>query len=409
MKRKIICSTLSLLTITSTLLMSGCGKADSDLSYVTIETNPSVELVVNDENVVVAINGLNEDGKLLISGETIEGLKIDAAAEKIIRLTEELGFTVEGNATESSQEIKISISTDVESLKENLKNIITNSINDTIENLDLDAKIVQAETKTREYFENIVLKAFPELTEEEVAEMNLQDVFEKVEAATKEKAEFATVKLEEYYQTLKENEFKLKYKQELAEALESKSALLYGMYNTALEGLRTAIEELESYQANIFSDPESSYVTALNSLNDAKDETIGVRVELAAKKTDGANADVIDALDTLYGIKEDALNTCISALNGIESTIKSTLGTMISVLEKAYQALEALEATFPKDIDFEAKLTEAENYINNSKNELFAKFEASFEDGAIAQIRNEIATRKQELIDLVNEKKSTTE
>lgn len=409
MKRKIICSTLSLLTITSTLLMSGCGKADSDLSYVTIETNPSVELVVNDENVVVAINGLNEDGKLLISGETIEGLKIDAAAEKIIRLTEDLGFTVEGNATESSQEIKISISTDVESLKENLRNIITNSINDTIENLDLDAKIVQAETKTREYFENIVLKAFPELTEEEVAEMNLQDVFEKVEAATKEKAEFATVKLEEYYQNLKENEFKLKYKQELAEALESKSALLYGAYNTALGGLRTAIEELESYQANIFSDPESSYVTALNSLNDAKDETIGVRVELAAKKADGANADVIDALDTLYGVKEAALNTCISALNGVESTIKSTLGTMITVLEKAYQALEALEATFPKDIDFEAKLTEAENYINNSKNELFAKFEASFEDGAIAQIRNEIATRKQELIDLVNEKKSTTE
>lgn len=308
MKRKIICSTLSLLTITGTLLTGGCSKEDDSLSYVTIETNPSVELVVNAENVVVAINGLNEDGKLLISGETIEGLKIDAAAEKIIRLTEDLGFTVEGSASATSQEIKVSISTDVEGLKESLKTTIENSINETINNLDLDAKVVEIEAKTREYFEGIVLETFPELTEEEVAEMNLQDVLAKVEAATKEKAEFATVKLEEYYQTLKENEFKLKYKQELAEALESKSQILYGVYNTALEGLRTAIEELESYQANIFSDPESAYVTAVAALNDAKDDTIGVRVELAAKKADGTNEDIQEVENWVNNYPRQVLN-----------------------------------------------------------------------------------------------------
>ena len=61
------------------------------------------------------------------------------------------------------------------------------------------------------------------------------------------------------------------------------------------------------------------------------------------------------------------------------------------------------------DIDFEAALTDAETKINEGKDQLFAQFEASFQEGDLAEIKASIDTRKDSLEALVESKKQSVE
>jgi hypothetical protein len=401
---------VSLFALIGAMLVNGCTtNEEKGQAYVTIETNPSVELVVEDGNVVAA-NGLNEDGKLLVSSEDLIGLSIEEAARKVVELTEKLGFTVQGKVDEESQEFSISISASSESLKEGITNTVNEQVNKVIDELNLDAKVAEAKAIEREHLELMVLEQFPHLTEEEVKAMTNDELYSYLQAAVAEKALFASVKLEEYYQNLKEYEFKLAYKEELAKALQDKSdaftSILLTGYQKAVETLHETITKLQQTEVEFLTSPDSIYVKALNSLNSAKDEVIGIRVELGARETKGY---VTEALIGALTAAEATLNTCSEALTTVETTFKATVATAIAGIEAVLVSLEQVEKTFPSDIDFNAALTNAETYINDAKNGAMAKFEASFQEGDLAEIKTAIETRKASLQTLVDSKKQKVE
>lgn len=401
---------VSLFALIGAMLVNGCTtNEEKGQAYVTIETNPSVELVVEDGNVVAA-NGLNEDGKLLVSSEDLIGLSIEEAARKVVELTEKLGFTVQGKVDEESQEFSVSISASSESLKEGITNTVNEQINKVIDELNLDAKVAEAKVIEREHLEMMVLEQFPHLTEEEVKAMTNDELYSYLQAAVAEKALFASVKLEEYYQNLKEYEFKLAYKEELAKALQDKSdaftSILLTGYQKAVETLHETITKLQKLEVDFLTSPDSAYVKALNSLNAAKDEVIGIRVELGLRENKGF---VTDALITALQGAEVTLNACVESLGAVETAFSATVTAAIATIEAALNALSALEKQFPQDIDFNQALTNAENYINDSKNNIMAKFEASFQEGDLAEIKSAIDNRKASLQALVDSKKQKVE
>lgn len=79
-------------------------------SYVTIDVNPSVELIV-DGNTVIEAYGANDDALVLLSGEEIEGLTVEEATKKIVSLCEELGYL-----TDENQNVKLTVTADTEEL-----------------------------------------------------------------------------------------------------------------------------------------------------------------------------------------------------------------------------------------------------------------------------------------------------
>ncbi len=79
-------------------------------SYVTIDVNPSVELIV-DGNTVVKAYGANDDALVLLSGEEIEGLSVEDATKKIVSLCEELGYL-----TVENQNVKLTVTADTDEL-----------------------------------------------------------------------------------------------------------------------------------------------------------------------------------------------------------------------------------------------------------------------------------------------------
>ena len=412
MKFKKIKLGIILTSLLGTSLIGGCtpDKGKEGLAYVTIETNPSVELVIGDNNIVVAVNGLNEDGKLLIASENLVGLDAEEAASKIIELTEKLGFTVQGSVDEESQEIKISVTGSNEDFQEALKVIVKEEVEETIEKLNIDAKLVELQAVERAHLETLVLEQFPTLTEEEVKAMSNEELYSYLQAAVAEKALFASVKLEEYYQDLKEYEFKLKYKEELAAALEEKEGVLvqalYKTYNSVVTSLHEAINSLQQKEVEFLTSSDSSYVQALNSLNSAKDEVIGIRVELAARENKGF---VTDALVTALNAAEVTLTAAQESLAAVETVFVAAIDASIAAIEAVLSSLQVLEANFPSDIDFNAALTNAETSINEGKDALFAKFESSFQEGKLSEVKVAIDNRKDKLEALVESKKQKVE
>ncbi|MBU1094583.1 MAG: hypothetical protein KKH01_08980 [Firmicutes bacterium] len=86
---------LSFIFIMATVLVIvGCSTSVSaaDDTYVTIEINPSIELVVSPREKVLYANPLNEDGELLLANLNLVGLNLDDAVDQIIAESISLGF-----------------------------------------------------------------------------------------------------------------------------------------------------------------------------------------------------------------------------------------------------------------------------------------------------------------------------
>ena len=375
-------------------ILVGCGnKTESQLSYVTIETNPSVELVVNEKGVVVAVNGTNEDGKLLLQDEKIEGLKIEAATEKI-------GYTFKGSVKADSQGIEISVTSNTVELAKQIESKVQGEIEATIEELKLSLKLEIENSKGREYLEEIVMAYDPTLTSEEVKAMTMQELLTKVKDATKEKAQFISVKLEEYYETLKAYEFKIYYKQEIATALENGYTQFLESYKSLLTSFSDAINNLKEFEVYTFTNPESSYVKAMEAYQKAKQDLASKKIQFSV--SDGSNSIILEAQIT---VSKKALEAADKVVETVDATIKASFDTLIKSLETIYNSLEELEKQFPQELKLEEKLTNAENYINTNKKALFEKFEESISKETLDQMEKDLKARKAELKAMVVESK----
>ncbi len=92
-KFKPLFAIIGLLAIALTVVAcSGSAANAAEETYVTIDINPSVELIVNGNEKVVYANALNEDAEVLLSGLVLVGMDVDEAADLIIQTAIELGY-----------------------------------------------------------------------------------------------------------------------------------------------------------------------------------------------------------------------------------------------------------------------------------------------------------------------------
>ncbi|MCR3906701.1 MAG: hypothetical protein NUK62_06755 [Tenericutes bacterium] len=75
------------------LIVAGCANTVSaESAYVTLDINPSVELIVTPSEKVVYANPLNEDGEVLLAELDLVGLDLDDAIDLVIQTSIELGY-----------------------------------------------------------------------------------------------------------------------------------------------------------------------------------------------------------------------------------------------------------------------------------------------------------------------------
>lgn len=138
MKKKVVTGLSVILVLVTALSFAACSdKKDgrkSD-SFVRIEMNPSVEMIVDSNDKVVSVYGANTDGKVLLYGETaaLEGQSVENVVNRITDLAVKMGYVSEENNV-----INYTVSSpDGEKAEESLKSVIDAKIKATARDLGL--------------------------------------------------------------------------------------------------------------------------------------------------------------------------------------------------------------------------------------------------------------------------------
>ena len=100
MKKTIRYSAAALSALMTLSLFGACGSKDETgaVSYVGIDVNPSVSLLLDKNDKVVSVVAENEDAQVLLYGEaSLVGMDAEDAAKKIAELSVELGYLNEDN------------------------------------------------------------------------------------------------------------------------------------------------------------------------------------------------------------------------------------------------------------------------------------------------------------------------
>lgn len=102
------------LVLVLTLVLFGCTNSERNASYVTVDINPSVEVISNKKGIVISVNALNDDAQVLLEGETLEGKTTADVVVEIADLAIKLGYLREGGnvcitASADSEEIEAKV------------------------------------------------------------------------------------------------------------------------------------------------------------------------------------------------------------------------------------------------------------------------------------------------------------
>lgn len=312
--------------------LTACGKKE-ETARVTLDINPSYELIIDEEKTVIAVTGLNEDASIVLYGESLVGKSLEEVTETIINLTVEYGY--------QDETVKISISEEYSKAKK-VYNEMKNTIEEALSEKNLTATIESVESYTKEQLAAYVEKYSTYTVEElkEKTETELLNILSEGRNATKE---FIGVTMQElYYESLKYQEV-LEEKETILKEVETKTdSIILQTYKSALELYQGAIEKVIDLKYDTLLAPDSVYQETLKKAIEGK-VAINKQKEYIESLPEGT-------------IKDEATNS----LNALITAYESSLNTLETMKEAAI-------AEFDKVIDlmktYEQSLIQAEETI----------------------------------------------
>ena len=367
-------------------------------SMVTIDTNPSIELVVDEKDKVVSVRGANDDGKLVLYGEKVVGKDVEKAVEIIIQAEIDTGYIV-ANAQIGANQFSLTVSSDTTVESSELINSIQNKVKEVCESNHIAIALEESKALARSELEKLALELDPTLTEERVKEMETSQLLTVVKLYQLETVELYNAKLEELYTDVKEFKFDYMSQESTLEAMQTIDSAIANLaitaYESAVNLLKSAQESVETARYNWLVKEDSLYQQQVAAVKDKKQEVLALKNEVA-KLEDGAEKTNKEALLTI------ALNNLDSAevlLQQAYANANTALDTVVNALDSAMtsldSALESFLTAYASVTDtIKEKLVEAENKLNESKDQIFADFEEKY-GAEVAHYKEEIAARKE--------------
>ena len=400
MKKRLISIFLLCTLFLTAISFTSCSNAkpeEGSVTRMTVDINPSVEFMIDDQNKIVSVTALNDDGSILIVGEAFVGKTPEEAVEMIVTLASDTGYLVQGNAEASENTVKISVSGDSK-YAEQLKKDITEKANDTLKALDINGTVEKVEALKIDALRQMALSTSL-YTEEEISTMDEDQLYKVISAGRIETALLLTEEMRSAYYSAKEYKISFAQREETARIIKELGGLYnltHTAYKTALDVYSAVITELDNFRYEMLVSPESEYQKSLTKLREAK-------VELLKQKNYTASLDVngeeyASATVTLQ-LSEENYNKMLAAYEKIGTDLNASLETLIAKLRQAESKLIELESTlFDENIEakLQEKASEIEASLNAAKDGFFAEFEsAPAED--IAAIEQTLLAKKQQL------------
>lgn len=408
---KIKCLSLALclcLLIGMALPLASCKKSEptppeGTYTRMTVDINPSVEFMVDDQNKVVSVTALNDDGSILIAGEAFVGKTPEEATRMVVSLATDAGYLVKGEIhtenTDESQKVEISVSGNSDYAKELAKNV-KSDVEKYLKDNKITATVESVKAKTLDEMRAVVV-ADGLFTEDEVKDMTEEQLYKALAAGRIETAELLTAEMREAYYRAKDYKISFVEKQATADIISGMGAtykVLMSGYSAALVMYSTSIDTLDELRYSLLVDPESAYQKALASLRDAKEDLLKEKkLVLSVKDGDETYAEI----SASFKLSEETYNRALKAVEDAGAAANKAMEAAIATLREVETQLKELEATLRENEDISAKLTaEAQNLedtLNKAKDNFFAEFEAAHKSD-IEKAEADLEAKKQELI-----------
>lgn len=408
---KIKCLSLALclcLLIGMALPLASCKKSEptppeGTYTRMTVDINPSVEFMVDDQNKVVSVTALNDDGSILIAGEAFVGKTPEEATQLVVSLATDAGYLVKGEIhtenTDESQKVEISVSGNSDYAKELAQNV-KSDVEKYLKDNKITATVESVKAKTLDEMRAVVV-ADGLFTEDEVKDMTEEQLYKALAAGRIETAELLTAEMREAYYRAKDYKISFVEKQATADIISGMGTtykVLMSGYSAALVMYSTSIDTLDELRYSLLVDPESAYQKALASLRDAKEDLLKEKkLVLSVKDGDETYAEI----SASFKLSEETYNRALKAVEDAGAAANKAMEAAIATLREVETQLKELEATLRENEDISAKLTaEAQNLedtLNKAKDNFFAEFEAAHKSD-IEKAEADLEAKKQELI-----------
>jgi len=400
MKKRLISIFLLCTLLLTTISFTSCSNAkpeEGSVTRMTVDINPSVEFMIDDQNKIVSVTALNDDGSILIVGEVFVGKTPEEAVEMMVTLASDTGYLVQGNAEASENTVKISVSGNSK-YAEQLKKDITEKVHDTLKALDINGTVEKVEALKIDALRQLALSTSL-YTEEEISTMDEDQLYKVISAGRIETALLLTEEMRSAYYSAKEYKISFAQREETARIIKELGGLYnltHTAYKTALDVYSTAITELDNFRYEMLVSPESEYQKSLTKLREAK-------IELLKQKNYTASLDIngeeyASATVTLQ-LTEENYNKMLAAYEKIGTDLNASLEALIAKLRQAESKLTELEDTlFDENIEakLQEKASEIEASLNAAKDGFFAEFESAHAED-IAAIEETLLAKKQQL------------
>lgn len=393
------------LTFSCALGFTSCKKDEKgETSRVTVDINPSIELIVDEDQKVVSVTALNDDGAIIISGEAIVGKTVEDAVKLIVNVSTETGYLVKGEVEASPNNVKISVSGDSEYAKK-LNDKLVESTKKFLEDSGIKAGVEKVKAMAIEDLRKLVVK-YSAYTEEEVAEMSEEDLIKALAVGRIETAQLISEEMKKLYFEAKEYEISFAQREETAKIIKglgSAYTILYNSYADAVNAYREVIDQVEQVKYDALISPDSAYQQALTAMRDAKVKYLEKKSFVASLEIGDTRLQVeIKNLENLKAKYEEFEKAYVEAGNkAIEGFDK-----VISYLRQAEEVFNTIDKNLlTKDVEktLTDKANELEKAMNEVKDNYFEAFEKAHADD-IAKIDQALADKKAELKASINKK-----
>jgi hypothetical protein len=402
MKIKLLCALLCMMMLLAALPLTGCKQApatpeEGTVTRMTVDINPSVEFLVDDQNLIISATALNDDGSILIAGEAFIGKTPEEAAEMMITLATETGYLIKGNAQADQNTVKISISGDSQYAKE-LTERVRQTATDKLAALDVNSTVESAQALNLDALRAMALSTAL-YTEEEIAAMDEKQLYTVLAQSRVETALLLTADMREAYYAAKESHISFAQREETARIIEEMGGiyrLTHTAYKAALDAYSSAILAVEEFRYNTLISPDSPYQKSLVELRAAKTELLAQKNYVASLEVDG---ELYAQATVNLTLTEEEYNKALAAYEALGAQADAALLELIDIMKQAETKLIELEAQlFDENIEatLQAKASEIEANLNAAKDNYFAEFEAAHAED-IAAMEAQLLAEKQAL------------
>lgn len=394
-----------IITVVAVSLSRGVSEQPGDsnpAAVIQMDVNPSLSLVVDDNNVVLSVYGENDEGKMILCDIDLVGLSIDVAIEKIITEEVNTGYLLKGNAKADENEISFVIEADNQAISTALEAKINDVTKDVCKELKVNnvVNIEQVVENTKSSLIERAKELDPTITEEELHEKSNQELIKFIAGCQLEKAEIPTEELVALYDKVKTSQVNLSEHEYVVNTINAIDGEVYQEFKNGYVLLITKLKEantaLETAYYDNFIKSESEYQKALAQFLAAKQETIKFRVEVAEME-EGPFKEI---KELELQAKETALTIAVDAFEKVADVTKGIIDQLQLVLDNIIIEMENYQKELPEEIKtvLTEKVEEVDQVVNKAKDDSFAYFEENFKDEielAIAKLKEQ----KQAMVD----------